>query len=83
MIMNTIDEKWESFKRDVIPKDASPIQLREMKLAFYGAIFSFLEMLKKNINNPQLSEDASIALIETWENEIQLYFKEYNELPNS
>ena len=47
------------------------------------AIFSFLEMLKKNINNPQLSEDASIALIETWENEIQLYFKEYNELPNS
>ena len=79
--MNTISEKWELFQSEVIPKSAGPIQLREMKLAFYSGAFAFLAMQKEIIGNPSLSEDAGIALLEAWQDEIQLYFNQYNQSP--
>jgi hypothetical protein len=75
--VNTLSEKWEYFKRDCIPKNAGAIQLREMKIAFYAGAFSFLQMQKNIIGDPTTSEDASLALLESWSSEIQDYFKEY------
>jgi hypothetical protein len=74
--MNTIAEKWESFQSEIIPKNAEKIQLREMKLAFYAGAFSMMEMQKEVIGNPSLSEDAGIALLQSWLDEMQLYFKQ-------
>jgi hypothetical protein len=34
--MNTLQSKWASFERDVVPKGASAIQRTEMRRAFYA-----------------------------------------------
>jgi hypothetical protein len=61
-------------------KNAGAIQLREMKMSFYSGAFSFLEMQKNIIGDPSTSEDAGIALLESWSEEIKEHFKEYEQL---
>jgi len=32
----TIAEQWETYRRDVLPANAPPVQVRECRIAFYG-----------------------------------------------
>jgi hypothetical protein len=73
--MNTIAEKWEKFRGKVIPKEAEESQISDMKMAFYAGAFSFLTMQKEVIGSSDISEDAGIALLESWQQEINDYFK--------
>jgi hypothetical protein len=71
--MNTVDEKWENFKRKVIPESANFNQLQDMQLAFYAGMLTLLLMQKEVLTG--LSDDAGVALLESWHDEIQHYFK--------
>lgn len=43
--MNAISRHWQSFQDRVVPKDAPPVQVREMRRAFYaGAMAAITEM---------------------------------------
>lgn len=43
--MGRIEATWESFKNQVIPKEASELQLREMKIAFYAGSFGLFQSM--------------------------------------
>jgi len=71
--MNTVQSEWDSFKEKVIPKDAPPVQLKEMRNAFYGGAWSMLNMLTELGN---LSEKAAMGMIDGLEEEFKLFLAE-------
>ena len=38
--MNTVANLWDSFRSVVIPSDAPPVQVQEMRRAFYAGVFA-------------------------------------------
>ena len=68
--MNTIQEQWDTFRKLVIPKNAPPIQVIEMKLAFYGGVEA---MMRIQFNITDLSEDAGVAILEETRKELDQF----------
>lgn len=70
--MNTIQEQWEDFKKNVIPVSAPDIQVAEMQKAFYaGAYASIMVMVK--ISAEGVSENAGAEIFETLKNECESF----------
>lgn len=61
--MNTIQAAWDSYSTNVIPKDASSIQIRETKRSFYMGASALLE-IQFNIGDETISEDAAQHILE-------------------
>lgn len=59
--MNTIQEQWESFHSLVVPKNAPPVQVTEMRRAFYSGVEA---MLRIQWALGDMSEDAAVAALE-------------------
>jgi hypothetical protein len=72
--MTTFKSTWEHFANSVIAKDAPPIQLLEMKRAFYAGGFQLILLILFETEN--LSEDEGASMINDWNNEIKQYFDE-------
>ena len=70
--MNTIQEMWESYRKQVIPADASAIQIRECRFAFYGGAQSILS-ITYNIGDKSISNDAGVQMLEGLHQEVQMF----------
>ena len=55
-----IEPLWESFKQDVIPKDASKTQIIEMRKAFYCGIISIMRLNALIITKQALSPKSDV-----------------------
>ena len=76
--MSILQEGWKKFKDKVIPKDASPVQVRDMKRAFYaGAMVTdgYYDMFSR----PEISEDEGVSMIQKYKEEIDLFFVDVKE----
>jgi len=70
--MNTIQEQWGDFRKNVVPISAPDIQVSEMQKAFYaGAYASIMVMIK--ISAEDVSEDAGVQIFETLKNECESF----------
>jgi CRISPR/Cas system-associated exonuclease Cas4 (RecB family) len=65
--MNTIHAKWLEFQDKVVPKNASPVQIKEMRKSFYAGIWAYMQL---QLANGDVSEEAYMALMQAWECEI-------------
>lgn len=70
--MNTIKEHWESFAAAVIPNDASPYQIQDMRRAFYGGAMSAYNLCA-DIGLSSVSEEEGMAILENLEEEIRIF----------
>ena len=61
--MNTVQEQWEIFSKQVVPKDAPAIQVTEMRRSFYAGAESMLR-IQWAIGDSAISEDAGVAILE-------------------
>lgn len=59
--MNTIQAQWEFFSRHSIPKNAPPMQIQEMRRAFFAGAAG---MLGINYLVAEMSEDAGVQVLE-------------------
>lgn len=59
--MNTVQEQWSSFRTSVIPNDATPIQLQEMRRSFYAGVASMI-YLQHTLSKYQ--EDTALIMLE-------------------
>jgi hypothetical protein len=73
--MNTIQEKWESFKILVIPNDAPRIQIKEMRNAFFAGAISVISITDA-ISEVNVSEDAGVAMLEGLHDECRRFVNE-------
>ena len=70
--MNTIQQMWEGYKKDVIPENASEIQITEMRNSFYAGSASSFELLGKI--SEKHSEETAAEILQGIHEEIALYF---------
>jgi hypothetical protein len=56
---------WESFRARVIPKDAGPVQLQEMRRAFYAGAWALHTSMNAIALNPEVPEDTATQLLES------------------
>lgn len=69
--MNTIQSAWENFEKKVLdPIDAGEVQRAEMKKAFYAGVYT---QLMNNLVASECSEDAAIAMINGWVEEVAAF----------
>lgn len=71
--MNTIQEKWESYLKTVMPADAPAAQIRECRIAFYAGAVMMMETMK-SISDTD-NEDAAVAMLEGLEDECNAFFE--------
>lgn len=71
--MNTIQEQFESFKKDVIKVNAPSAQMHDMRIAFYGGAGVML-MLMKSISD-KYTEDVAAEILTGIDKEIETFFK--------
>lgn len=83
--MKTIQQEWEGFWEMVKPKDASAIQMREMKKAFFsGALVAYLQMdaAVAESSTPE-EEHAAVVFVESCRDEavefLRTMIREYTE----
>ncbi|MEP0872457.1 hypothetical protein NDA01_21815 [Trichocoleus desertorum AS-A10] len=62
----TVQSQWQSYERSIMPKDAPPIQRKEMRRAFYAGAFVMLNLAKEV---GDMSEEAGVEALEAYERE--------------
>ena len=74
--MNTnLAKLWEIFDRNVIAKDAPYIQRKEMQLAFYGGIYSYMGLEKETADRTDITEEQMLVMFDEWKQECEVFFK--------
>lgn len=58
--MKTIAKEWESFKTELIPRDAPVGQFRDMKIAFYGGVGATLAILLDSIKQKDKDKKKAV-----------------------
>ena len=72
--MKTFKDTWDNFANLVIDKNASEMQFREMKLAFYAGASQLINLMMDETIN--LSDEDAAEQIHSWHIEIKQHFKE-------
>jgi len=70
--MMTIDQHWQSYRRDLIPKDASQVQITETRRAFYAGAWIMHEMSQR-LGEPDISIDDGVMIFEALRLEIKAF----------
>jgi hypothetical protein len=71
--VNTIKDEWESYKTEVLPIDAPPIQIKECRMAFYAGVHSALMFNVRIVAT--LDEEAATRLLQSWHDESLAFAK--------
>ena len=67
--MKTIQEQWDDFEQAVVPKDAGPIQIKEMRRAFYAGTKHLLFEIM-SLGDDDVSEEAGVDALEKYHQEL-------------
>jgi len=59
--MNTIQEQWEQFRKLIVPADAPPVQVQEMRRSFYAGVEA---MLRIQLAFAAYEEDTAVVMLE-------------------
>lgn len=73
--MKTVREQWESYRRQVVPAGAMPIQVMVCRRAFYAGAEAFFA-LTLNVSGDDISDDAGAEYLETLRQELQAFAKD-------
>jgi len=74
-----INDLWESYKNNVISKNAGKIQIRETKQAFCAGLFVVAEKIKEIVCSPEFSDDQGVDEMEKLFEDIINFKEKYTE----
>lgn len=75
-MMKSIEDEWASFSSMVFANmTPSPVQVSEMKRAFFAGAWAILCAVKR-IGEPDISEDAGVQFLEDRQTEGQKFYRE-------
>ncbi len=72
--VKTIAAIWESYRQQVLPPDAPPVQVRECRLAFYGGFHAMMQ-INLELGGDEYSEDQGFAVLNSIDRELQAFFE--------
>lgn len=76
--LHTIADMWNLFNKKVINEKAPDIQRKEMKMAFYSGMCSFLNIQTK-LTEQELGNERNTLILESWAREISVGCQEFVE----
>lgn len=68
-----VERKWSSYRREVVPAQAPPVQVTECERAFYAGAHAVLELLIQQIDPSGDVTESDIALVESVTQDVQTY----------
>ncbi len=69
--MRSISERWLNFRVQCIASDATPLQLQQLRIAFYAG---FRSMLDANLELGMIDDEVvAVALLELFHTEINQF----------
>ena len=66
---NKLQQSWQSYSKAVMPNNAPPIQVQEMRRAFYAGATAMLDITKL-LGEEDVSEETGVAALEALQQEI-------------
>lgn len=66
-------DEWADYRRMVVPDDAGPDQLSQLRTAFYGGVACMLRNLTRAVG-PGFTEEDGCAHLDRLEKECEAYF---------
>ena len=63
----SLEQQWETFKKDVIPVDAPEVQIDCMKIAFFGGL---TQMYYNNKSLADVTDQHAQIKVISWEQEL-------------
>jgi hypothetical protein len=72
--METVRQMYDAWAAEVMPADAPPEQVREMRRAFYSGVAIILVKMKEGIGSPDMSEEAGVLCLELMHGECKDFF---------
>lgn len=69
----SIAQSFESYRREVIPPDAPPLQIEECRRAFYAATYNMLMTLLITVGDDSTDEEEGIATLERLKAECETF----------
>lgn len=70
--MNMIESQFESYQKDVIPKEASESQVRETKRAFFAGAQAMM-IIFRAVGSDRVSEEDAEKILEDASQELQRF----------
>lgn len=71
----SLDEEWENYRKAVLPKDVSSIQLKEIKQAFVAGLWVML-MKMEAISEPHITEKTAYYHLCALKHDCQVFQRE-------
>jgi hypothetical protein len=68
----TIAQEWTEFAASVLPANAHPVQVQEMRRAFFGGVWATLCRCRE-ISGEDISEEAGVEMLENWSQECEAF----------
>lgn len=59
-----IDEEWDNFVKQVLPKNVSKVQREEMRRAFYGGAVSLFSLIVNSFDGGEEATEADLQLMD-------------------
>ena len=72
MKIRSISQSWERYRKRVLPKTASPIQISECQMAFYGGASAVLGVVLR-LGDAEVPEDVGVAGLESLGEELTAF----------
>ena len=73
MTRKLILEAWTSYRRNVIPLAAPPVQIEECRRAFYSGALSLFASIVNNLDAGSEATDKDIGRMQSIHDEIEAY----------
>lgn len=63
---NLIADEWETYRREIVPADAPPVQIQETRRAFYAGVHAALAIMFEisEIDNETEQDDHAASLFD-------------------
>ena len=71
MVRQVIKEEWNSYSRQVMPKDAPSVQRSECMMAFYAGVASVMHKMRELADVP---DEQAMEYLEAMDNEIHTFY---------
>ena len=71
----TLADQWNSYRKNVLPANASAVQVRECKRAFYGGAFSFYSLVMGGLEDGEEATDVDIEFMESLSEELMEFYR--------
>lgn len=76
---NLIESWWSTYRKEVVPANASETQIKETRQAFFGGTYMLYTTLMENVGNDPESQPRDMAMLASIDRELAKFERDFRE----